>query len=626
MATSNKDINYIGKDFNQFRENLINFAKIYYKNTFNDFNENDPGMMFIDMSSYVGDVLSYYSDYNLTQTLLNHTSERAIILDIAQSYGYKPKPAYPARTKIDVYQIIPSLVINGTTTPNWDYALQIKPGMEITANDGSNSTFRTLDILNFAQSGSNNPTNITVYKINNNTGLADYYLLQKSVDVEAGTQKTTTYDLTAPQSYITITLPDTNIISIDSVTDSDGNNWYETAYLAQDYIFYEVPNTNLINTSLSNLQASVPYLLKILKTSKRFITRYLSDNRIQLRFGSGFNVLPDEVLTPNPDNIGMPTLAGSSKLNVTWDPANFIYTKSYGQTPSNTTLTVKYTIGGGIQTNIASDTLTNISKIEYYNTSLSVDPTTLNACKKSIACKNPIRATGGRGQETIDEIRDNALAFYASQDRIVNMQDFISRVYSMPAKFGSISKAYITQDEQLSFYDYSTKIKNPFGLNLYVLSLNANNQLVQTNDAIKENLKTYLSKFKILTDSINIKDAFVINIAISFQITTRPDYIANEVLLRAIDAVKQYFDITKWQINQPISKYDVIQLLANVTGVQSVIGIKFYNTFDPSKGYIPNIYDLDTATRDNIIYPSLDPSIFSVQFSSQDIYGKILSY
>jgi len=623
---NNKDINYLGKDFNQFKENLIAFAKIYYKNSFNDLNEGDPQMMNIEMASYLGDVLSYYVDYNFKENLFSQTSERANILDIAQSMGYKPRPTYPARTTLNVYQIIPSIISANSTSPNWDYALAIKPNMEISSNDNSQVVFHTTDSINFAVSGSNNPTDITVFKLNETTGIIDYYLLMKQVQIEAGIQKTTQFPFGNSNPYVTVTIPDTNIISIDSVVDSNGNNWYEVPFLAQDTIFIEQNNTVTNSPELATYNNQTPYLLKQLKVSKRFITRYTSDNKLELRFGSGNSVMPDEIITPNPDNVGLPFMGGISKINTTWDPANFLYTKSYGQIPVNTTLTVKYTVGGGIQSNTPANTLQNISNIEFFTSDQSINSDILARIKSEVACTNLNNATGGRGAESVDEIRDNAMSFFIAQDRAVTLEDYIIRTYSMPAKFGSIAKAHITQDDQLNFFDYSQRIANPLALNLYVLSYNNQKQLVQANKAIKENLKTYLGKFKMLTDSINIKDAFVINIAVSFEITVLSNYIASEVLLRAINNVKSYFDISKWQINQPIIINEVTQIIASTQGTQNVISIKFYNMFDSTRGYVPNIFNLDTATRGGIIYTSADPSIFELRIPNSDVFGRVKSY
>ena len=627
MATLNKkDINYLGKDFNQFRDNLMTFAKMYFKNVYNDFSENDPGMLFIELAAYVGDVLSFYLDYNLRENLLNYAKERANILDLAQAFGYKPKPAYPARAKLDVFQLVPSTLISGQAQPNWDYALHIQPNMIIASSEDATAVFRTLESINFASNTEQDPVDITIYEIDPNTTLPTYYLLKKTAYIEAGTQKTYTYSFGNYQQYPTITLPDTNIISIDSVIDAEGNTWYEVPYLAQDFVYIEIPNNNIVSPELAAYRIQTPYLLKIRKTSKRFITRYLTDNRLQMRFGPGYNVQPDEILTPNPDNVGQPYSLGTNKLNMTWDPANFIYTKAYGQSPANTTLTIKYTVGGGIRSNVPADVLTQITSVSYYQSPSILDQNVLANIKQSVACTNPVRAAGGRGEEDVEEIRDNAMAFFASQDRAVSKEDYLTKVYSMPPRYGSISKAFIVQDEQLNFYEYASRVANPLALNLYTLTYNNQKQLIQANDAIKENLKVYLNKYRMLTDSVNIKDAFIINFSIVFKITVLPDYVAQEVLLRAIDTLKKFFNIDNWQINQPIVKDDVIRTLAGVQGVQSIIELSFYNMFDSSQGYIPNIYNFETATRNGIIYPSLDPSIFEIRFPDKDIIGKVTTY
>jgi len=196
----------------------------------------------------------------------------------------------------------------------------------------------------------------------------------------------------------------------------------------------------------------------------------------------------------------------------------------------------------------------------------------------------------------------------------------------MPARFGSVAKAYIVPDDQIAQEEAEERrIKNPLAMNLYVLGYNSSKQLVNLNDAVKENLKTYLDQYRIMTDAINIKNAFIINIGIDFEITVRPNYNSNEVLLRCIDRVKTYFDISKWQINQPIIKTEVLNTIANVTGVQSVIDIRFKNLYDTSLNYSGNVYSLSSAQKNGVIYPSLDPSIFEVKFPNRDIKGRVVS-
>jgi hypothetical protein len=197
----------------------------------------------------------------------------------------------------------------------------------------------------------------------------------------------------------------------------------------------------------------------------------------------------------------------------------------------------------------------------------------------------------------------------------------------MPSKFGSIAKAYIVPDDQISQQDYQeTKVPNPLAMNMYVLGFNQNKQLVELNQAIKENLKTYLDYYRILTDAINIKDAFIINIGIQFEISVLSNYNSNEVLLKCINALREYFNIDRWQINQPIIKSDITNVIANIKGVQSVINVNFNNLYDTDYGYSGNVYDLASATKNGVIYPSLDPSIFEVKFIDTDIKGRVVNY
>jgi hypothetical protein len=197
----------------------------------------------------------------------------------------------------------------------------------------------------------------------------------------------------------------------------------------------------------------------------------------------------------------------------------------------------------------------------------------------------------------------------------------------MPAKFGSVAKAYIVPDDQIAQDDLERKrILNPLALNMYVLGFNENKQLVNLNTAIKENLKSYVDYYRILTDAVNIKDAFIINFGLNFEISVLSNYNSSEVLLRCIDALKSYFDVDKWQINQPIVKSEVMNVIANVKGVQNVIGLSFTNLYDTDFGYSGNTYDLKLATKNGVIYPSLDPSIFEIRFPNQDIRGRVVNY
>ena len=622
-----KDVTYLGKDFKQFKRNLIEFTKQYFPQTYTDFNESSPGMLFLDLASYVGDVLSYYSDNNLKESLLEQASERSNIYDLASSLGYKAKISIPAYADLDIFQLVPAIGSGTNVRPDYSYTLSIKPGMRLKQKDGA-AIFRTLDSIDFSFSSSSNPTDVTIYETNDSTKQPTYYLLKKNVRAVSGDVKSTTFTFGSPIVYDKVMLPDTSIIDIISVTESDGDNWYEVPYLAQDTVFESVPNLLENDPEFAQYRDSCPSLLKMRKASKRFITRLRSDNKLELQFGAGISDNNDEEIVPNPDNVGNGLAGVRRSIDIDIDPSNFLYTRTYGQVPSNTTLTVTYTVGNGILDNVAANTLTSVNFIEYdddVNSTANISLT--NFVKNSIACNNPAPASGASSAESLQEIKNNALSNFATQNRLVTREDYIIRSYSMPAKFGSVAKSYIVPDDQLSQDEYTTnRVANPLAMNMYILGFNSLKQLTSVNDAIKGNLKTYLNHYRILTDAVNIKDAFIINIGIEFEISVLPNYNSNEVLLKCINAMQSLFNIDKWQINQPILKSDITTTIANIKGVQSVVGVIIKNLYDNTLGYSGNTYDLSSATKNGVIYPSLDPSIFEVKFPSQDIKGRVVSY
>jgi hypothetical protein len=622
-----KDVSYLGKDFGQLRRNLIEFSKQYFPNTYNDFNESSPGMLFIEIAAYVGDVLSYYADNNLKESFLEQASERTNIYDLAKALGYRPKNVVPAYVTLDIYQLVPAIGSGVNVQPDFNYALSIKPGMRVKQSNGT-AVFRTLDSIDFSYSSSIDATEVTIYESDETTKLPIYYLLKKQVQAVSGEIKRQSFTFNSPIAYDKVVLPDSNIIEIISVTESDGDNWYEVPFLAQDTIFEAVPNLLENDPDLYQYRSSAPSLLKLRKTAKRFISRLRSDNKLELQFGAGISDNNDEEIIPNPSNVGN-GLSGVRRLvDVDIDPSNFLYTRTYGQAPANTTLTVTYTVGNGISDNVSINTLTNVDFVEYDEDINSTNNISiLNFVKTTIAVNNAVPAAGAKTADTLQDIKNNALGNFATQNRLVTRDDYIIRSYSMPQKFGSVAKAYIVPDDQIAQSDFQqTRIANPLAMNMYVLGFNQSKQLVALNDAIKENLKTYLGYYRILTDAINIKDAFIINIGIDFEISVLSNYNSNETLLKCVDAVRSMFDVDKWQINQPIIKSDVTTTLANIKGVQSVVGVKFKNLFDTDFSYSGNVYDLDTATRNGVIYPSLDPSIFEIKFPNQDIRGRVVSY
>ena len=623
MTQVRKDVRYLNKDFGQFRANLIEFAKNYFPDTYNDFNETSPGMMFIEMASYVGDVLSYYTDNQLKESFLNTAASKPNVLALAANVGYKTKNTIPATVMLDVFQLLPAKATLSGKEPDWSYALTLKENM-IARDDASNAEFRTLSLVNFSTSSSFDPTEVSIYQINSIDNTPEYYLLKKSVKAIAGTIKSKTFTFGAAKRFDKILINDTDIIDVISITDSDNNTWTEVPFLAQDMVFETIANTVQNDPELSQY-TSVPYLLKLKKTAYRFITKFRSDKNLEIQFGPGISDNDDEEIIPNPDNVGSGLNGLQTQFDHPIDPSNFMYTKTYGLAPSNTTLTVKYTTGGGIKSNVPAFSLKTVANIEYQIDSQALDIALLNQVKASVACTNPTPAIGGKSEETIEEIRQNAMANFATQQRSITAQDYIIRAYSMPSRFGSVAKAYVIQDQQLNPDNDHEMIPNPLAINLYTLGYDGNGNLTGLNPAVKENLKTYISQYRILTDAVNIKTAYVINIGVKFEIITLPEYNSNEVLLMCIDKLKTIFNSKQWQINQPIVMSKLYTELDRVEGVQSVTSIDIANLYDATQGYSGNVYDIKAATKAGVIYPSLDPSIFEIKFPNTDIIGKVIS-
>ncbi len=636
-----KEVRYINRDFASLRTNLVNYAKVYFPNTYNDFNESSPGMMFIEMAAYVGDVLSYYMDSQIKELFIQHAEERKNVVNLAEALGYKPRQSFAASTTLDVFQLVPSTGTGENNKPDYVYSLIIEEGMQVSSTLDSTITFRSNETLNFNFSSSNDPTTVSIYERDGGTGEPTYYLLKKSVKASSGVVASETFTVGDPQKYLRVALNNTKILKIVSVKDSDGNTWYEVPYLAQDTIFKELRNTAENDPQFAQYNDTAPYLLKLKKTSRRFRTRIRGDNRLELQFGAGISSDPDEVIIPNPDNVGSNLPGGRSYLDVSIDPSNFLYTKAYGQIPQNTTLTVSYLTGGGLSDNVPQGDLTTISGIvSTYDNDAGVVTGISNVVKASVAVNNVEPGVGGKGPELIPEIRNNALAHFSAQNRAVTMEDYLIRIYSLPEKFGRIDKAYIVQDEQLNKSkllqpvsstdgssvlptDQSETIKNPLALNCYVLGLNSIGNLTTVNEAIKQNLKTYMGQYRILTDAVNIKDGYIVNIGVDFEIIVLAGYIKREVLLSCVSKVKDIFALDQWQFNQPIALSDIYTELAIVEGVQSVISVDIKNNWDADLGYSGNVYDIEEATKNDIIYPSMDPAVFEVKFPDSDIKGKV---
>ncbi len=618
MAELKRDIRYIDRNFNDFRSALINYSQTYFPDTYNDFTPDSTGMLFIEMASYVGDVLSFYLDNQVQETFIQYARETENLFNMAYMLGYEPKVTTAASVNIDFYQQLPAKLSGSITVPDYDYALLIPENTTISSTN--DQEFIIEDVIDFSSSSSLDPSTVTVYQLSGTTPTT--YLIKKTRKAISATINTSTFSFTTPVRFDTRNIADSNIIGILDCFDSNGNEWYEVPNLAQENVFDTIRNTNTNDPNVPDdgTGNDVPYLLQLKSVQKRFAARFINNSSLQLQFGAGNFGDNDEEIIPNPDNVGLGLPFERDQLTTAFSPLNFVFTNTYGIAPSNTTLTVRYLTGGGIGSNVSANSLTSIDSDNVSFVNEGLNPTLANTIFNSLATNNPLAADGGQDGDTTEELRQNALGNYQTQLRTVTKEDYLIRALSMPSNLGVIAMAFA---EPVKVNEYETGTL-PSILDLYVLSYDISKSLKTASPILKQNLKTYLSEYRMINDAINIKDAFIINIGVEFDIVVRPNYNNNETLTKCITALTNYFDIENWQINQPIILPELNILLDKIEGVQTVKNLKIDNLAGEALGYSKYAYDVVGATINSVVYPSIDPMVFEVKFPNTDIKGRVV--
>ena len=602
-----RNITYLNKDFDTYRSQLIDYAKTYFPTSYNDYSEASIGMMFMELASYVGDNLSFYLDTQIQENQLTYTKEFENIINIAYTLGYRPKMSYASNVNLSVYQLVPNKTVDSQLVPDYDYAFKIDANVPLSSIN--NVSFITTEPIDF--------TNI--YKITSSYYDANYFLLQTKVKAISAEIKTTTFTFTSPKKFDSVNLSDNNILQILSVTDGSSNTWYEVPYLAQNLI-----NTSTLNNTVDS--GSAPYVLNYIQSPRRFVSRFLDRSTLQLQFGAGNSSLTDITILPNPNTAQLGINPHIFNPTNNYNKANTLIAQEYGLAPSNTTLTISYLVGGGITSNLPVSNINqkkfslSSNSINFNNVSKNTNDATQQDLFSNLIFNNDEPSTGGRDSDTVEEIRLNTLNSFSAQNRVVTKEDYINRTLSMPSEYGIISKCFIENTNQV----LSDGSINYNAMDLYVLGYDANKNLTQASTTLKQNLATYIDNYRMSTDAINIKNAFIINISIEFDITSIPQVSNRQAISSCIDALKDYFSIDKWSINQPIIIADIYALLLKVREVQSVHNVKIVNK--QGGNYSQYGYDIVAATKNNIVYPSLDPSIFEIKYINDDIKGRCSTF
>ena len=614
MPNSNIDIKYLNKNFTSFKSDLIDYAKSYYPTTYTDFNQASPGSMFIEMAAYVGDVLSFYLDNQLQETFLQYAKQKNNLYTLAYMLGYRPKVTSAAIVNLEVYQQVPSILSASQYVPDFSYAFCVEQGMQVKSNVDSSIYFYCPQKVDFRVSSSLDPTEVSVYTVNGSNN-PNSFLLKKNTQAISGQIKTQTFTFGNAERFQTVTLQDSNLINIINAVDSNGNTWYEVPYLAQDYILNPVANTSIQDAN------QVPYMIQKIQTNRRFVSRFKSNETLEIEFGAGVNSTADTAVIPNPNSVSVGnTNGGLSFLSSSFDPTNFVTTQTYGLAPKNITITFTYLVGGGASSNVLQGELTSV-----VSKTISGNNTTFS---NTLVSNNAEPASGGGDGDSVDELRLNTQLQFSSQLRAVTQEDYLARTLCMPSRFGKVAKAYVTKDDATfkNYLENNSTDKDPLSISLYVLGLNSNGNLEVPSPSLMKNIQSYIFEYRMMTDSINIKPSYIVNIGCNFDVICRPNYNGQDVIARSLIALQGYFNIGNWQINQPIILGDVYSLLDQVEGIQTVKKVEIVNKSGEVDGYSKYSYDISAATLNNVIYPSLDPSIFEVKYPTSDIQGRVVSF
>ena len=440
------NVNYLNKDFTALKTSLMNYAKSYFPNTYRDFNETSPGMMLLEMNAYVGDVLSFYVDQQYRELLLPLAEERRNIVTMAKMFGYKVKPIVPAYVDLTFTSEV-NASSGDVSKVDYSNASVFNSGIEIVSSTNSNTIFTTLEPIDFKITGSNDTEIIGTTA---DSGLASSYTLSRTVKAVSATQKTISFKIGIPEKFKTITIPDTNVIDIISCVDSNGQNWYEVDFLAQDKVPIETHYTNepgrgsayvdlLGNESIE----PTPFSLTYITTTKRFTRETNEDNTTSLVFGNG--VLKDGQMVDegfiDMEQVGIVIPGQTNNLNSAINPLLGDEYSTLGETPNQTTLTITYRVGGGVSSNVTADDLTT-GVVDITTITPSLD-----GGARLVSVTNNLPAYGGKDEENVVEIKERAKAFFSTQNRCVTKEDYEARVLNIPSKFGSVAKVYVTRGD-----------------------------------------------------------------------------------------------------------------------------------------------------------------------------------
>ena len=590
-------INYTGRDFATIKEQLVNYAQKYYPETFRDFNEASFGSLILDLVSYVGDITSFYTDYQANESFLDTALEFTNVLKLSKQLGYKYRPNASSFGDVSFFITVPTLP--NEVGPDYSYAPILKQGSTFSSKDGI--LFTLVEDVDFR----NSSDDVLVATSNVAGTSPSKFALKAKGMVVSGELFSQNFTISQYKKFLKLEIFDRFITEIISVVDSNGNNYYEVDYLSQDVVYVPVLNTQANKEFAKNI-------LKPVAVPRRFVTEQGSlSTTLQFGFGTEDN----EVKTLDPTSVILDVFGKNYITDKSFDPTVLTKTTKLGIVPSDTAITVIYRRNTKNDVNVPVDSLTsNVNAAFKF-----LDEPTLNNSKmaeiiNSLELTNEQVITGDETQMSTEELKLRAMGAYGAQNRAVTKDDYVSLCYNMPANFGQIKKADLTRDET-SF--------NGKNLNLFVISSDTNGFLVPANSIVKENLKTWISGYKMIGDTIDILDAHIINLQIKFSVVGFANVNNYDIIDTCLTTLANYYSSMYYDIGEPFKITDVYKIL---NSVPSVVDTKIVEV-TPKLGIAYSSYSVsyeDLVSNDGRYLVPPAHTLFEIKFPLSDITGDVI--
>lgn len=593
----NVNVNYLSRDFGTIKSELIEHAQRYYPDTFRDFTDAGFGALMIDAVSYIGDVLSFYLDYQANESFLLTANEYGNVLKHAETVGYRHAGPRSTYGDVTLYILVPSNSSN--TGPDLSYAPVLKSGSSFKGGNGS--LFSLLTDVDFADANNE----VVVALTNSTTGVPTQYAIKATGQVVSGQLRIQTYTIGSFVRFRSIEIPGTATTEVVSVVDAEGREYYEVDHLSQNTIYVPITNTDVT----TNVQA--PTIVKPFVVPRRYIVRK-TQTQTTLVFGYGSD---DQLSSPSLAEARDVVLDLHSKTYITdsaMDPTILIKGDKFGVGPSNTTLTVTYRANTAENSNAGANAVNEVASanLEFANRT-QLNTATINSVRGSLEVTNENPIQGNVAPPTITELRQLISGAHSAQNRAVTAEDYKTLVLSMPAKFGGIKRCSIVQD-------VDSNLRN---INIYVISQATNGILEATNSVLKENIKTWLNTKRMINDSVDILDAKIVNLGVKFSAIASNNENKTVVFDRVQNRMNQFFE-TKLDVGESFSITEIYSLINSTPGIVDATFVKVFQK--TGAGYATTNFNVKAyTTSDGRLIRAPKNVIFELRYPSADIEGTI---